>query len=237
MPTPALHPAQPDPSDAPLAGVRIGAAWLVPLADHALWWPARRALLVADLHLEKGSCFARFGQLLPPYDTQDTLDRLARLVDVLGAVEVWCLGDSLHDGGAAERMEADCLYALRRLTSAVEWTWITGNHDPEIDFALGGRSTAEALVDGLVLRHEAHAGECRPELSGHFHPKLKVRARGATVARRCFARCGDRMILPAFGAYAGGLDVTALPRLVGATGAWEALVVTAQGLRRFPFAT
>ena len=201
----------------------------------ALWWPARGALLVADLHLEKASWFARFGQMLPPYDSLATLADLTALVAATGAREVWCLGDSFHDVGACDRLPMAARAMLMALTGGVDWTWITGNHDPVVD-RCGGRVCDEAVVDGLVLRHEARADEPRCELSGHFHPKLRVRVRGRSIARRCFIATGTKLVLPAFGALTGGLDVDhpAIRRAVG-TGA-EALVALDDRLLRFPVA-
>jgi uncharacterized protein len=174
----------------------------------ALWWPARKALIAADLHLEKASFLASHGQLLPPYDTIETLSQLARMMDELGAREVWCLGDSFHDPAAFQRLDSDSRAWVRRLTSQAEWTWITGNHDPAVNAALGGHSCADAEVDGVVLRHEAQPSDPRPELSGHYHPKLWLRVRGRMIARRCFAQGATKLILPALGAFTGGLDVT-----------------------------
>ena len=206
----------------------------VPLADHALLWPDRAALLVADIHFEKASWLAQGGQLLPPYDTRDALDRLARLIGRHRVQEVWCLGDSLQDAAAPERMDAESLFQLRRLTGAVEWTWIVGNHDPVPDIDLGGRWLREAVVDGLVLRHAAAPQERRPEISGHYHPKLWLRVRGRRIARRCFALGPRKLILPSFGAFTGGLDVTD-PAVCGLLGdAPMALVATATALRRYP---
>lgn len=210
------------------------------MAEGALYWPARAALLVADLHLEKASWFAARGQLLPPYDSEATLAALAALVARTGAREAWCLGDSFHDVGGCDRLSAAARAALRALTDAVRWTWITGNHDPAILDRCGGAVLAEAVVDGIVLRHEADPAEPRPELSGHFHPKLRVRVRGRQVARRCFvaapAAAPAKVILPAFGALTGGLDAghPAIRRAIGGPG--QALVPVEDRLLRFPLA-
>lgn len=206
------------------------------LPDGALFWPARRALLVADLHLEKGSWFATRGQLLPPYDSLATLAALGALVERTGAAEVWCLGDSFHDVAGCERLPVAAQEALRALTAATRWTWITGNHDPAVADHCGGEVVGEAEVDGVTLRHEADPREPRPELSGHFHPKLRVRVRGRQVARRCFVATPTKLVLPAFGSLTGGLDVDhpALRRAVG-TGA-QALVPVEDRLLRFPVA-
>jgi len=209
---------------------------LAALPQGALFWPARRALLVADLHFEKASWFARFGQMLPPYDSIATLTALAALVDATRATEIWCLGDSFHDAAGCERLSPQAQQVLRGLTATRRWTWITGNHDSFMVDRCGGEVVAEALVDGLVLRHEAESRETRPELSGHFHPKLRVRVRGRSVSRRCFVATATKLILPAFGALTGGLDA-AHPEIVRAVGqAAEALVPVEDRLLRFPLA-
>ena len=214
----------------------FGGHRLLALGAGALVWPERRALLVADLHLEKASWFARFGQLLPPYDSQATLADLAGLVAATDATEIWCLGDSFHDVEGCERLSPAARGALVTLTEATRWTWITGNHDPVLADRCGGAVAGEAVVDGLVLRHEALAAETRPELSGHFHPKLRVRVRGRQVARRCFVATDRKLILPAFGALTGGLDA-GHPEIVRAVGRGaEALVPVADRLLRFPIA-
>lgn len=209
---------------------------LAALAEGALFWPARAALLVADLHLEKASWYAQGGQMLPPYDTVATLGALKALRDATGAREIWCLGDSFHDADGCSRLSADAQARLRALTGQVRWTWITGNHDATISDQCGGAIVSEVLIDGLLLRHEAEPGEARPELSGHFHPKLRLRYRGRQVARRCFIATASKLILPAFGALTGGLDAgdPAIVRAVGA-GA-QALVPLADRLLRFPLA-
>ena len=209
---------------------------LLALPQGALFWPVRRALLVADLHLEKGSWFALKGQLLPPYDSLATLADLTALATATGAAEIWCLGDSFHDSAGCERLPDRARAMLCALTAATRWTWITGNHDPVLVDRCGGTVVDEVLVDGLVLRHEADTGETRPELSGHFHPKLRVRVRGKLVSRRCFVATGTKLVLPAFGSLTGGLDATH-PAIVRAVGtAAQALVPVADRLLRFPLA-
>ena len=205
---------------------------MVPLPAGALWWPIRRALLVADLHFEKASWFARSGQFLPPYDSEATLRRLTDCVDATGAAELWCLGDSFHDSGGVARMPAAARALLDRLTARTNWTWVTGNHDAALDGA-GGHIVSDADVDGLILRHEADPGDPRPELSGHFHPKISVRVRGRSITRRCFLVTESKLVLPAFGAFAGGLDAAdpAIRTAVG-NGA-TALIATDSGLLRF----
>lgn len=209
---------------------------LCALPEGALYWPARRALIVADLHFEKASWFALKGQMLPPYDSLATLAVLGALVERTQARELWCLGDSFHDSEGCDRLPAAALAALTALTGALRWVWITGNHDAALTDHCGGEIVEEAEVDGLLLRHEAEPGEPRPELSGHFHPKLRVRLRGRQVARRCFVATRTKLILPAFGALTGGLDAhhPEIARAVG-RGA-EALVALEDRLLRFPIA-
>ena len=209
---------------------------LMALPQGALFWPSRRALLVADLHLEKASWFARLGQMLPPYDSIATLSDLTALAESTGAQEIWCLGDSFHDRHGCDRLPQQARDMLTTLTAATRWTWITGNHDPGIADHCGGDVVDEAEVDGLLLRHQADPAEPRPELSGHFHPKLRVSHRGRQVSRRCFVATQRTVILPAFGALTGGLDA-AHPEIVRAVGARaEALIPVADRLLRFPLA-
>jgi uncharacterized protein len=169
----------------------------------ALFWESQQALLVADLHLEKASFFAAQGSLLPPYDSRETLGRIALALRETGARRVFCLGDNFHDEAGAGRLEPHAAGMLSALTRAVDWVWIAGNHDGgghdgDLDDAIE--------LGGLVLRHQARAGETRPELSGHFHPRLTVVARGRRIARPCAVRSERRLILPAFGALTGGMD-------------------------------
>ncbi len=209
---------------------------LMALPQGALYWPSRRALLVADLHLEKASWFARLGQMLPPYDSIATLSDLAAVVVAARAQEIWCLGDSFHDRHGCDRLPARAREMLTALTSGTRWTWITGNHDPGFADHCGGAIVDEADVDGLLLRHEADPAETRPELSGHFHPKLRITHRGRQVSRRCFVATERKLILPAFGALTGGLDASH-PEIVRAVGRGaQALVPVADRLLRFPLA-
>lgn len=208
---------------------------LVALKDGALFWPVRQALIVADLHLEKASWFAaRSGQMLPPYDSQATLTELTRLARETRAAELWCLGDSFHDREGCERLPAAAREMLIALTGSLRFVWITGNHDAGLVDHCGGEIMVEAEVDGLVLRHEAEPRESRPELSGHFHPKLRLNHRGRNVARRCFVLTATKIVLPAFGALTGGLDAQH-PEIVRAVGRRaEALIPLADRLLRFP---
>jgi hypothetical protein len=209
---------------------------LMALPQGALFWPARRALLVADLHLEKASWFARGGQMLPPYDSIATLADLAALAAETDPAEIWCLGDSFHDRHGCDRLPADARAILIGLTGAVRWTWITGNHDPVFADPCGGEILGEVEIDGLLLRHEADPAETRPELSGHFHPKLRISHRGRLVSRRCFVATATKLILPAFGSLTGGLDAHH-PEIIRAVGEGaQALVPVQDRLLRFPIA-
>jgi uncharacterized protein len=204
--------------------------------EGALYWPAQQALLVADLHLEKASWFARLGQFLPPYDSQATLSALAREVERSGARRLYCLGDSFHDRFGCDRLPAAARDLLVAMTSAVDWVWIVGNHDPGFSDHCGGRLADELEVAGIVLRHEAVRDDPKPEMSGHFHPKLRLNLHGRHVSRRCFVVSQTKLILPAFGSLTGGLDAThpAILDNVGSNAA--ALVPVSDRLLRFPLA-
>ena len=183
-----------------------GAELLADLSG-ALAWPDRRLLAVADLHLEKGSAFASRGRLLPPYDTTNTLGRLEAAIQGHRPETVVCLGDSFHDIQGAGRLAGSDAARLRRMTNAVDWIWVAGNHDPAPPADLGGRAMLEYCLGPLVFRHIAESGPVAGEVSGHFHPKAGFNWRGRHVGGRCFIGDARRLILPAFGAYAGGLDV------------------------------
>lgn len=176
-------------------------------ASGALWLEGARALVVADLHLEKGSSYAARGQMLPPYDTRDTLARLEAEVAALAPAVLAFLGDSFHDGQAETRLDADDAARLRALAAGRDLVWVAGNHDAEAPRALPGRSAAELVLEGLTFRHEPGPGPRPGEVSGHLHPCAKVRAAVGSVRRRCFVTDAERAVLPAFGAYAGGLNV------------------------------
>jgi DNA ligase-associated metallophosphoesterase len=197
--------APPTPSTAALVGVQGVVMEAFP--EGALWWADTRMLVVADLHLEKGSSFARRGQLIPPYDTFETLSALARLIARLQPQAVVSLGDSFHDGEGAARLTVTHRVMLKGLQIGREWIWIAGNHDPEGPEGLEGEAMKELAIGKLVFRHEPSPGRVDGEIAGHLHPAAKVYGRGKSVRRRCFAGDGYRLILPAFGAYTGGLDV------------------------------
>ncbi len=212
---------------------RFAGTTLLATPAGALWWKEAATLVVADLHLEKGSSLARRGKLLPPYDTRATLGRLAALIDALAPRRVICLGDSFHDPDGPGRLAAEDASTLAGLARGRDWLWVAGNHDPAPDPDLArnldrglnrrlpGELVDETVLGPLVFRHQAAGGVgdddrdgdgggwggILGEVSGHFHPKASVLAAGRRLTGRCFATDGRRLILPAFGAYAGGLDV------------------------------
>ena len=217
-----------------------GEEWLLG-ADRWLFRPRDAALLVADLHLEKSSFFARYGQMLPPYDSRATLERVALAIRETGARRVFCLGDNFHDNHGPERLEPHAAGMLAALTRAVDWVWITGNHDANAEAVSGGAMIDETEVGGVVLRHRAKSGETRPELSGHYHPRLHLNVRGRRIIRPCLvasasATSGQRMILPAFGALTGGMSA-ADPAILAAmqpAQTIDALVAASGQVARFP---
>lgn len=184
-----------------LAGVALAAD-----PAGALYWPDEKLLVVADLHLEKGSAFAGRGVLLPPYDTATALSRLARLIARYAPQTVIALGDSFHDGGGAARMDDVDRATLQALQRGRNWIWIAGNHDPGPAHNIGGGFADSLAVGPLTFRHlPSERGE--GEIAGHLHPLASVARRGHAVRRRCFVCDGRRAVLPAFGAFAGGLNV------------------------------
>lgn len=206
--------------------VRLASAEVTLRASGALWLEGERALVVADLHLEKGSAYAARGQMLPPYDTRETLARLGAEVAALGPRTVVLLGDTFHDRRSEDRLAGGDAEVLRGLATGRNLVWVVGNHDADGPRALPGETADEVALAGLTLRHEPRAGLSPGEAAGHLHPAAKVRAPRGTVRRRCFVTDGERIVLPAFGAYAGGLNVRdaafaglfARPPLAGALG-------------------
>lgn len=176
------------------------------LADDALYWPRRQALLVADLHLEKASWYARSGQMLPPYDSRATLERLGLLIAALGVRSVYSLGDNYHDSAGEARLDGHAAAMLRALTARVNWHWITGNHDEQLDGCWGGNVVEQCVIDGLLLCHQPDTTQSYPQICGHYHPKLRIHNRGRMVSRRCYMASEHLLIMPAFGALTGGLD-------------------------------
>lgn len=202
----------------------------------ALYWPAERTLIVADLHLEKGSAFAARGQMLPPYDTRETLRRLAAVIDRYEAETVIALGDSFHDVEGPRRMQEEDRALLGLIQNHCEWIWITGNHDPLIDARMAGHVRAEIAVEGITLRHEPGTAFATHEIAGHLHPAARVVLNGFAMRRPCFIGNGLRLVMPAFGSYAGGLNVLdAAFRPVFATGGAAVWLLGQEGL--YPVAT
>jgi hypothetical protein len=185
----------------------LGRLALVPDLSGALYLPDEGTLVVADLHLEKGSAYAARGMLLPPYDSAATLALLTAAILRYQPARVIALGDSFHDRGAEARIDDGCLSDLRALQKGRDWLWISGNHDPAISAAMGGQVRDALELGGVMFRHEPSRDCAMPEIAGHLHPAAKVRMRGRALRRRCFALSARRCVMPAMGAYAGGLNV------------------------------
>ncbi|WGF89911.1 ligase-associated DNA damage response endonuclease PdeM [Marinivivus vitaminiproducens] len=186
------------------AALHLPGAALVADPSGALYWPERDLLVVSDLHLEKATSFAGRGRLLPPYDTRATLERLTLVLHRYRPATVLSLGDSFHDTGGHDRLQAEDRDVIRAMTARHRWLWLAGNHDPDGPGDLGGAAAEAFELGGLVFRH--HPGGPGNEVAGHLHPKACVRTRAKTVSRPCFVTDGRRLILPAFGAYTGGLN-------------------------------
>jgi DNA ligase-associated metallophosphoesterase len=207
--------------------------------ERALYWPRERALLVADLHLEKASFYARHGQMLPPYDSRETLERVALAIRETGARRVFTLGDNFHDSAGPSRLEPHAAGMLAALVRATDWVWITGNHDAAMEAKTGGTLAEELRVAGLILRHQAKAGETQPEVSGHYHPRLQITVRERAIRRPC-AVVGkgerSRMILPAFGALTGGMNAAdpAIVKALQPAAAIDAVLPSKGRLMQFP---
>jgi hypothetical protein len=194
-------------SDGAAVRMGVGGAEVAFRASGALWIEAEQALVIADLHLEKGSAYAARGQMLPPYDTREALTRLTIEVTAARPRMLVMLGDAFHDARAGERLSAEDAAAIATLALGRTLVWVTGNHDPAPPRGLPGQAADEIELSGLQLRHEPFAGPASREASGHLHPCARVAAGGRSVRRRCFVTDGERVILPAFGAYAGGLNI------------------------------
>ncbi len=173
----------------------------------ALVWPDESLLVIADLHLEKGSSFARKGSVIPPYDSGATIERLIEVLKRWSPDRVISLGDSFHDCDGCDRLSAADRQHVREFTTRHDWIWISGNHDPSPPTELGGRSASEITIGGMAFRHLPSERAEQAEIAGHLHPKARVKARGRRVSRPCFVSDQRRVLLPAFGAYTGGLDV------------------------------
>jgi DNA ligase-associated metallophosphoesterase len=180
---------------------------LTPTATGALYWEAESTLIVADLHLEKGLAFARLGMLLPPYDTRTTLKRIAAAIGSFAPRRVVALGDSFHRAELSASLDSSDREELGRLQQGREWYWVLGNHDPKLPRSIGGIICTALTIAGLTLRHEPSDKVSSREIAGHLHPVARISRRGEMIRRKCFATDGNRLVMPAFGAYTGGLNV------------------------------
>lgn len=189
------------------AAIRIAGELATVDRRGALFFSASRLLVVSDLHLEKGSSFARRGKLIPPYDSAATLALLAAVIAEYEPATVVSLGDSFHDTDGVNRLHASFREKLEALMAGRDWFWIAGNHDPDLPANLSGEAVRELAVGSLVFRHEPLRGAGPGEVAGHLHPCARIVQRGRSVRRRCFATDGERLIMPAFGAYTGSLNV------------------------------
>jgi DNA ligase-associated metallophosphoesterase len=195
--------------------ITVAGVTLVADVAGALYWPEEGLLVVSDLHLEKGSAFAARGVLMPPYDTASTLQRLAGLLARYAVHMVVALGDNFHDGGGPARLGAADRAHLLALQQGRDWVWIAGNHDPDPREGIGGAFARSLALGPLSFRHEpatapgrgATGGASHGEIAGHLHPAARVHQRGRTLTRKCFATDGARLVMPAFGAYTGGLNI------------------------------
>jgi DNA ligase-associated metallophosphoesterase len=202
----------------PTGEIAVAGIGLVADIAGALYWPEERLLVVSDLHLEKGSAFAARGVLLPPYDTASTLERLAALLARHWARIVVALGDNFHDNEGPARLAASDRASLLDMQQGRDWIWIAGNHDPDPRDGIGGVFARSLALGPLVFRHQPLPQPSEGEIAGHLHPSARVRQRGRVLSRRCFASDGRRLVMPAFGAYAGGLNIRdlAFVRVFGA---------------------
>ncbi len=227
--TPLRPDRYPEPADIDVAGTAFRG-----LANGALWQEADRLLIVADLHLEKGAALARRGQLLPPYDTAVTLAALAAVILRYNPACVVALGDSFHDNEGARQLLAYDRAALAALQRGRDWIWIAGNHDDDLPGEIGGSRTVEMSLGDLTLRHEPREGDAYGEIAGHLHPAARVSGRAGSVRRRCFVGDGRRLVMPAFGAYAGGLNVLDVAFGPLFSGGFDAFVLGLEAVYRVP---
>lgn len=213
----------PSKEDARSGRILVGGLEVVPHVSGALWLPGERTLLVSDLHLEKGSSLAGKGVFLPPYDTRATLLSLTATVMTFDPARIVAMGDSFHDPRGSYRLSDDDRQAIETVAAGRSWVWLLGNHDPSPPAGMPGDTVHEMKIGDVLLRHEPDPLSSGPEIAGHLHPAAKVRLRGRTVRRRCFAITGNRIVMPAMGAYAGGLNVrdqAFSPLLNGGFEAW-----------------
>ena len=189
------------------APIALAGQALMPIAAGALYWEAERTLLVADLHLEKGAAYAARGMMLPPYDTRTTLRRLAACIEVFAPRRVVALGDSIHRSELADRLDASDREDLALLQRGRDWYWVLGSHDPTLPPSVGSIVCSSLNIGSITLRHEPSEGTGIPAIAGHLHPVARIARRGEGIRRKCFATDGHRLVMPAFGAFTGGLNV------------------------------
>lgn len=217
------------------AVMRVAGAALWPDWTGALFWLDESALMVADLHLEKGSAYAARGQFLPPYDSASTLLRLESALQRFSPRHVIALGDTFHDKTAEARLAPETAQCLTRLVAMTpRWTWIAGNHDPAPGGAFGGEIQTGLKLGPLTLTHEPAPGAAPGEVAGHLHPVARLSTPGRRVRRRCFVADATRVVLPAFGAYAGGLDVADEAFAALFPGAFHAFMLSARQVYAVP---
>ena len=187
--------------------ITLNAETLTPDSLGAIYWAREETLIVSDLHFEKGSSFAARGVMLPPYDTRTTLMRLAALIRNYQPRRVISLGDAFHDEDAEARMDEDDAKTLAALMRGTDWLWVLGNHDPEPPARFAAATQIETQIGALKFVHEPTKGAAPGEIAGHLHPCARVVSEGRALRRRCFATGADRMIMPAMGAFTGGLNI------------------------------
>lgn len=207
LPGPRLSRAAAQPPAQATLDVRVAGMDAVLDPSGALFWPAQRLMVVSDLHLETGSSYARTGQMLPPYDTRITLARLIDAIERHRPERVISLGDTFHDRGGVERLQADDRAVVDALTARAAFVWITGNHEGDCAAALAGTVCAELTVAGVTFRHIPSAPLEGVEVAGHLHPAARIAVKGRTMKRRAFVGCDRRLVMPAFGCLTGGLSV------------------------------
>jgi DNA ligase-associated metallophosphoesterase len=202
-----VHAGAPVPMPVGTGEISVAGVTLVADLAGALYWPDEQLLVVSDLHLEKGSSFAASGILLPPYDTATTLERLGGLLSRYAVRIVVALGDNFHDQGGPARLSGPDRATLFELQQGRDWIWIAGNHDPDPRDGIGGVFARSLALGSLVFRHEPRPQPSEGEIAGHLHPSARIRQRGRVLTRRCFVSDETRVVMPAFGAYAGGLNI------------------------------
>ena len=214
--------------------ISLGGLEFIPDLSGALYVPDFQALLIADLHLEKGTSLARRGVHLPPYDTRESLRQLSAAIHATRPRRLIFLGDSFHDGGARERIDPDDLASLRSITSDTDTIWITGNHDPQPPTDIGGKIASEIALGPVMLRHEPHSLRSGMfEIAGHLHPAAAVESRGHRIRCRCFIADAHRMIMPAFGSYTGALSVKS-EAFDGLFEEFQVWMIGTRSIHRFP---